>query len=386
MILIDLKELTHIFMERGELGFIMGGHYELYNRLFRHFFDNLSKTDAKLVFFMAGFKNTDDLQFFVPRREEDYAYHLDVLDKIESRCDMKALVDNTRNLQHLSNVRMSVSFDHNLMRLARRYGELRVNFFRHNQEIARFANDHADQVLAIITNDTDFLAFEGDFQFWRAHGIRKRELECKRYCKIKLRERLGLNVYQMQLLSALCGSHYLPIYVITDFINGLIAENSPQIGKIWNVSAYVKRQTLEMVKNKPVFDLKKISRDVFGEDYTPENLNSIANGLSIYQLDFQDDTEPKDAFLKFCRTHNAFIYKFIADDIFKINNIDYIDFRHYKSKPYNQLIMPILMKCCGILHKDDRSRPVQRTMCMKHAHDEPFKVTEETIIYPPSKI
>ena len=79
------------------------------------------------------------------------------------------------------------------------------------------------------------------------------------------------------------------------------------------------------------------------------------------------------------------MYKLVTDDIFNIRDIDFIDFRNFRSKSYAELIVPILMKLCGILLKDNKRRPITREICVKHAHDEPFKVTEETIIYPRSK-
>ena len=80
-----------------------------------------------------------------------------------------------------------------------------------------------------------------------------------------------------------------------------------------------------------------------------------------------------------------FLYKLSTDETFCVRDIEYIDFRNYKSKSYAELIVPILMKMCGILFKDNTPRPDVRKICMKLAHDEPFKLTEEDIIYPPSK-
>lgn len=61
-ILIDLKEVAHIFVQRDEIGVILGGRFDHYNKMLRQFLENLKKTNAKLVFFMAGTKYTDDLQ------------------------------------------------------------------------------------------------------------------------------------------------------------------------------------------------------------------------------------------------------------------------------------------------------------------------------------
>lgn len=282
---------------------------------------------------------------------------------------------------------MALAFDFNLKKLVRRFGDFHVTYVRHNQEIAKYANQHADEALAVITNDTDFMAFEGEFQYWRANGINYRELTCYRYCKHKLHDKLGLNFYQMQLLSALCGSNFLPFYVIQEWIKSLIdSHDDPKYrGKINNVALYVKRQPIELVNNKPKFNLDSISRDVFGDDYTPAQINSIANGLACYDLNFKDEDEQRNSFLKFCKKNDHFMYKLVTDDLFNIRDIDYIDFRNYRSKTYAELIVPVLMKLCGILLKDNKRRPSTRKICIKHAHDEPFKVTEETIIYPKSK-
>lgn len=197
------------------------------------------------------------------------------------------------------------------------------------------------------------------------------------------------------MLSALCGSNFLPHYILTEFLGGLTQSNddSKKRGKIVNVAAYVKRQEFELVNKKPKYDLNQISRDVFGADFTLEQLNSIANGLECYNLNFEEvmsrtgyrDPAQRNSFLKFCKTHDSFMFKLATDAIFIVKDITYIDYRNYKSKNFAELVIPILMKVCGILYKDNPRRPVVRKICMKHAHDEPSKLTEETIIYPPSK-
>lgn len=387
-VLIDLKETAHIFSQMGEMNVALGGSFDYYNTKLKIFFENLRKTKAKLVFFMTGKKYTDDLPFFIPAREDAYQNGLHVLDKIEEYSDVDELRNAFRNKYKTFgfDFRMVSAFDYNLEKLVRCYGDFHVNYVQHNQEIVRYANQHADEVLAIITNDTAFMAFEGDFEFWRAQGTSIKDLNGFRYHRQKLRERLGLDFHQMRLLSALCGSKYLPLHLLTEFLNKLIEANDDleKFGKIWNVTRYIKNQPIEVINNKPKFDLESISRDVFGPEYSFEQLNCISNELAIYDLDFDDEPEPNDPFLKHCKQHNMFMYKLATDDIFNVKDIEYIDFRHYKSKSYAELVVPVLRKMCGILFKDNAYRPEVRAICMKHAHDEPFKVTEEEVVYPPS--
>lgn len=141
------------------------------------------------------------------------------------------------------------------------------------------------------------------------------------------------------------------------------------------------------MKDKITFDLKKIGHDVFGDDFSDEKLNCIKNGLECYDLeDFQQPINRNlSSFLRFCKTRDRFAYKLATDEIYNVKDITYMDFRNYKSKSYAELVIPLLMKMCGILFKDNARRPTYRDICMKHAHDEPCKVTEETIVYPPGK-
>lgn len=251
-----------MFIQQGELNVALGGSFEYYNRGLKYFIKNLRKTNANLVFFMAGGKYSDDLPFFIPAREYAYMSCLGILDNINRFSDVKELISAIRNDKYKTfgyEFRMILPFDHNVERLVRQYGDFHVNYIQHNQEIARYAKQHADNVLAIITNDTDFMGFEGDFQFWRANGINNKNLNCTRYSRHKLCERLGLNLHQLQLLSALCGSKYLPMFVITDFLNELVSTNNDPIkfGKIWNLTSYIKGQPFEMINNKPKFDLDR---------------------------------------------------------------------------------------------------------------------------------
>lgn len=379
-----------MFVQTDQMGVVLGGHYDRYNKCLRNLLENLTKAGAKLTFFMPGRKYTDELQFFIPKTEQDYMDSLEILDKIEECVDLKAYLQE-RN-RHWSDIRMELSFNYNLKKLVSNFGDFHVNYDRHNQEIARFANQNANTVLAVISNDTDFLAFAGDFEFWRANSVNYRNMTCIRYNRKRLYDLFGFEhgAAQMQLMSALSGSNFLPAFAIQDFLNGLSGANDDpkKRGKIWNVAEYVKRQPATQVKDVITFDLEKIGHDVFGDEFTGERFNCIQNGLDCYKLeDFQQPESNRNlpSFFRFCKTRDHFAFKLAIDRIFNVKDITYMDFRNYKAKSYAELVIPLLMKMCGILLKDNARRPAYREVCMKHAHDEPSKVTEEAIIYPPSK-
>lgn len=378
------------FIQRDEIGTILGGRYDYYNLMLRKLFKNISKYHAKLVFFLPGKSHTDDLPIFIPKAEFFYKNSMEIFDKIRQQIDLQTIKNSFSY-----HIRNTYAFRYNFRKLLSKYGEFRITYIEHNREIARYAKQHRDQVLAIISNDTDFMVFDGDYEFWITGSINATEMQCTRYNRHELYRRLGFTngSFEMRLLSALCGSNYLPIYVVSKFITHLTKSNSDKTkyGKIWSVSAYVRQQTIEMVDGKLKYDLHKISRDVFGDDYETAELNAISNGIARYDLEFPESDEfcdgsaKKNGFLRFCQLHDSFIYKLVTDDIFLVPDSSYIDYQRFRTKHFAQLILPILMKICGILFKDDKPRPATRQICMKHAHDEPCKLTDETIIYPTSK-
>lgn len=218
-----------MFVQTDQLGVVLGGHYDRYNKMLGQFLENMTKAGAKLVFFMPGRKYTDELQFFIPKTEKNYMESLELLDKIEENGDLKAFLHEKN--RHMTDVRMELSFNYNIKKLVNNLGDYHVNYERHNQEIARYANQNADSVMAVISNDSDFLAFSCEIEFWRANSINYKAMTCHRYNRQRLFDRLGFHhgAVQLQLLSALSGSNFLPSYAIQDFLGGLAtANNNPE--------------------------------------------------------------------------------------------------------------------------------------------------------------
>lgn len=386
IIIIDLKEFVHSVVQRDEIGMVLGGRYSMYSKFVRNFLSNIVKSNAELVFFCAGNKVSNDLPLFIPKNESHYIERLKVLDEIE-QSNLQAYLKEKHRFNH--DKRVSVVFDYNVSKVCHQFGDIHTTYIRHNQEIAQYAKKHADRVLAVISNDTDFLAFDGDYQFWHANSLQLQKLEGRRFNRKLLMEKLDINCHQLQLIGALSGGTFLPWDQVNGFINNLATKSPESVkGKIYNLALYVKRQELASINdtNKVPFKLESVAADIFGPDYTTDQLNAIYNGLMVYDLSFNCDQREKNAFVNFCKANNPFMYFLIAQEVYLVRDVEYIDYRNYKTKNYTQLIVPMIMKLCGILFKDDARRPPRRMICMKYAHDEPAKIVNEHVIYPDSTI
>lgn len=384
-ILIDLKEMIHVVVQRDNLGQCLGGKYSLWLFYFRKFFKQLKEANAELIFFAAGKKLTDELMVFIPKREEEYMKYLGVLDEIDESNGSVSEFMKRKNFD----IRAPITMEYNMQKLAQECGELRINYVRHNQEIAKYIKQHNGHVLAVVTNDNDFMVFDGDFQFWQANDINMKDLVGFRMNREKIRARLDLTSEQMQLLSALSGSSYLPVPVMKEFYSK-IRDEAIEGNRIPQIAKYIREEVPVLPtaeKDCVRFDLAKIAQDIFGEDYSEQDVNAIENGLAQYNLNFASDNAGAhmQRSMAFCKTRNMFIYKLFTDDVYLVKDIAYIDFRNYKSKNYADLIIPLLRKMQGIIFANERNKPQERAVCMKYAHDEPYKVVEEPIDYPRSE-
>lgn len=363
----------------------LGGQYPFYINYYRSFFKKIENFGADLVFVAAAKKLSDELEIFIPNNEMDYIAFISILDDIDAN---EGKWSKTIEPKHKK--RASKTTEFNMLKLAKQHGEVRINYFRHNQEIAKYANENADAILALITNDTEFLIFDGDYQVWRATDIIVQQMSAYRFCAKRLREHLEMNTQQLELLSALAGTDYLPLEVLEDFYTKIGTE-SWSGGHIDALAKYIREEVplLPTTQENDVrFDLEKIARDVFGESYTRGDLNAIQNGLIQYNLNFETNGKYpyKRASLDFCKTHNMFIFKLFTDKVYLIKDISFIDYRNCKLKNYADLVIILLRKLQGILYANELRRPKTRDFCMKYAHDEPFKVVKETIIYPPGEL
>lgn len=360
-------------------GVIMGGRYQLYNILFTRFVTDLHKMGVKVVCFAPQCDTNDQLDFFIPDKENEYIKNVQLLDKVCSKTDKP--IRATLNIRHYRTVPMTIDF--NLEKICRPHGELISNFVRHTQELAQYINSHESDVLAVISNNLNLLIFETSAQFWFANDISLRNLTIKLLSRENLEKLLGLTTKQLQLLAVLISSKYLPKKAVHNFINENI--NGKNINKIDFLANYVNQRTLPNPYSGQFFAIDDIAQDLVSEDSAMDVANALENGLDCYNMNLQTNTGG-NAFVKFCKEHNSFIYRLITEEIYLVKDIAFIDFRSFKGKNYAELVVPLLQRILGILYKNDSEKPANRKICLKFAHDEPFKVARIDLIYPQSMV
>lgn len=247
-----------------------------------------------------------------------------------------------------------------------------------------YARQHRHDVLALTTRNTDYLVFDDDFEFWSLSDLRIFELKIVKFNRAGLKEMIGLNSLQMQLLCAI--SHLEPQEKIRicghrSLIRGCVA--------------YVRRQ-----KYGPNgYDVSELTGD-FTEAQTKLifyvlnkmcKTNNFIGSVDeeICSVDFIEELKNTDEnfqmALQFCKKKIYFAYKLMNESITIPKDLLYIDLRERNSAEFIEFVANITLKLCGILFKnvDLEKRPKTRPVgIVVNGSIEPI---ERDIIYPPSK-
>lgn len=355
---------------------MIGGRYDVYNERIGYFFSELAATGSKLVFFCRPFLN--DLKEKVIMEAFDCVTASDLRSFQESQA---------REGKNLFPWHLDKRFLYNLVKICSGYGPIYTQLEDLTPRIVQYAVDHADEVLAMIQHDTDFLFFDAQFQYWSLADLDVFTLTTKKYCRQTLYERLNLNTKQTQLLSAISriDDKFLKI-----FCRKIISPTERKAPRLFKLVAYMK------ILEKDGFDLindldaclKKIAIDIFGRNYEHQDMENIRNELKRYNLDITDELDKIDVdnreLAEFCREKFYFAYGLLMEDITINQALQFIDKHRKDAYEFVHTINHLQLKLCGILFKDYNDRPIKRNIKVKqHAHTYECSIVDADIIYPP---
>ncbi|XP_055320075.1 uncharacterized protein LOC129577310 [Sitodiplosis mosellana] len=370
-IIINLVRFVKILAKIDRNSLIVGGQYDIYNKKITKFFEKLREWNAKLVFFCRPFLNDIDEATIAN------AYNHAV------RNSLPEFMLDQMKMGRWSPCHMDKRFLYNLMQICSGYGEVYTHMHGATFNIVQYAREHSDEVLAMIDNDTDFLLFEGEYQYWSLADLDILRFQTKKYCSDVLHDRLKLNTQQIQMLAALSR-------LKGDCIPNLARdmETTENSGKtIFKLSNYVRG-----LDNLGA--LERIAADIFGENYTPQQLKEIQGELIRYQMPEPDNLSGRNQsfrdFVEFSKINLYFVYGLAVETVSTNQALAFIDLRRPDSTEFIQLMTTMLMKQCGIIFKDVEERPHSRTVKIKRTLNvmspsfaNKSDENDEPIIYPP---
>ena len=170
---------------------------------------------------------------------------------------------------------LEIAFD-----LAEKYGTLKTAMDREcDAEMAQFACRNS-RVLAILSDDTDFLIFSGNWKYFSLQELDHETLKTKEYSRKALRYYLNLNDQELVLLSTLNGNDVIRFDDISYFHKSLRIRNhfDPAL-RFPALARYIKYHQLCQI---PYFE-PIVAVSVF-KNCTSEQFKKVRDSLAFYDI------------------------------------------------------------------------------------------------------
>lgn len=377
IIVIDFLSLT-IGVPRRQEDVICGGRHKITLDEWRRILNALKSTDCSLVFFSDLKIQEGKIEEWCARRNEEFTIYTELYDLIECGTTLTEIIRQQTDQQRKA---LSSTFK-GMAVIASSYGEF-ISSVRHecDLEIAQYAKEH--NALAVLTNDTDFLIFDGSWRLWSTqyiHVTKSNRLNTTEYNRHGLVNIFSLSQKQLPLFATLLANDFTHVYY--NQLARFYCSMGPMKFRIHNVARYVRRFRNNNLSDE---DIKQIIYDVFG--YVDANIEEIfRQSLASYKTDIPlvpiDDTLEK-------KLLNTKMYRVYMTSNSSVEGLTmcYHDMRGYKADS----ILPMLQigwmkRRRGIVNRRNKNKSITFTLLAKKSIDEHFMPTTEENIYPDCKL
>lgn len=258
----------------NEADTICGGRHQIALNSWRRMLDAFKATGASLVFFSDLNIQEGKIDEWLNRRNEEFTIYSQLYDAISHGVTLPAILAQERN-----NKKALTSTFYGMAVIARTYGDFHFSIKREcDLEVAQYASEK--NAVAIISNDTDFLIFEGSWRLWSPQDIhitQTNRLKTVEYNRQGIAILLSLSQHQLPIFATLMGndftgSHYTKLY---EFHRSL----GPLKYRIENIAQYVCR-----IKFSHDF-IQRIVEHVFG--YPSDKMNQLfRDSIDSYNTNF----------------------------------------------------------------------------------------------------
>lgn len=248
-IVIDFMCVVNSIIPNGKDSVCGGRHERVLNAWIKKL-DAFKATNCLLVFFSDLNIQEGKIGEWLKRRNSEFSRYSNLYNAIEEKP-----FSQIKFKQALSSTFYGMAV------MAESYGEFHYSIEHEcDLEIAQYAKRH--NAVAVISNDSDFLIFDGPWSLWSYNGIEVRRTRlkatCLKYGRNDVARNLNLLTYQLPLFATLMGNDITSTHnkVLNRFGQKLDTSQS----RFQNVARYIRNLgRLELNDN----DIKRIAQDVF---------------------------------------------------------------------------------------------------------------------------
>lgn len=254
-----------------------------------------------------------------------------------------------------------------------------------NQETARFAT--ANNVLAVLTENTDFMIFDGNWKFWSFTEIDLDGFMVTEYDRLMLNEELMLTFEQRPLFATLMGNNYTRKYYreLQQFHRGLWRGTCRD--KLYNVAQYIRK--MFNARDSTLDDIDEIANivahDVFGNECNAEKRQAIIDSIRSYDVNCEtaDIASENDLNVQLRSTNLQWKRAYTRYDIEVMQRLKWIYIPGdggQQSKQLNDYFTEMVRKQVGLVNPDCVDGTFK--LVTKKSFEESYRICDETPIFP----
>ncbi|XP_055326140.1 uncharacterized protein LOC129579976 isoform X2 [Sitodiplosis mosellana] len=361
-IIIDLKELNRVLGDRVnrhqtfEMALFNGGRYQKFNEILEYFFGEMKISGANLV--------------FIARLDEG------------KYKDIKAFKSSSAR----PNERMLFNMLHSI---CSKFGEVHVSYGLKKCAIVAYVHQHRDNIMALITRDTNFLVFSDVYELWSLNEVDFRYLKIARFDRNRIYRDLNLNAQQMHLMLAinelqpstkrkLVGDRDGKLPALVNYVRPLQLRRNGYDINLLTANAHLNEDERNELEVEIAHMLSVINySDNFNED--------IYEGLI---LDLVNNDESFNRLLQFFKENIYFAYKLMNETSTVQKDLLLIDICRPDAMPFIDLVINVTMRMGGVIFMDveEDKQPKTRSVKFQRVRGEPAVQSEMEIIYPPMQM
>lgn len=355
MIVIDLNGFSRQ-ANRDKIAQICGGRYKQLQNQFEAFCQAMLAAGARLAFFIDGPHQTKKDEVWFQRRDETYSNALQIFDNIYSGLDLNTIAQNVGD-RNIGSVSISKTFEE----ICKRLGYFKTSIQSEcDLELAQYAVQN--NALAILGQDTDFLIFEGNWQYWSTEFLDWKTLTTICYNRPALRGHLGLSQEQMCLFATLAGNDIVKFDSLKNF-----HQNMRPYFKKFNYIADFVRGVSASPRKLTKSNYESIANKCFGSSNN-QNVELLRQSIQSYDVNLQlPTTDIKE------RGYGENCIFILLAGIPYTMILEYVDRRVKEFTSIVDIFIPLLERQAGIVlqqHDDNIKCSVIAKLSHRDAHAE----------------
>lgn len=342
----------------------LGGRQHHYLRQFERFVTRLIEAGADLAFICDGQLQPNRNEVWCQRRNVEFNEALDAITSPNENVLARSFLKRRFGCKTIVKSLLKLIED-------KRYGKVIVSTsIDCDLAIAKYAAECS--ALAVIASDSDFLIFDGEFQWWHSNSMDMKRMLVNSFDRKKLLALFDVTREQMKYLATIAGN---------DYTSHLIRKKPD-----FNSIAHFCRSLCEPRKQVYAKIVKFLQIDK--RMNWDKAIECVTKSVESYDLDVKVNEAESTRMDEYCKT-NVLMFAFKNQQVFQYE-LNFVDFKaHNQSNQNNNIAYPLVYslldvfrKLAGIMLKNANHRNATLKIVTKYAFDEGFTLKLHTPIYP----